>query len=115
MTWTISNDRRAAACGLACLLAIFGAEARAEATERYPDIRLSYADLALDTSLGRRAFADRVDSTATIHCERYGAQITPYHRRAQPGFCVHAVRGEILRALPRSLRAAYDQGRINRP
>jgi|GEM_PF-1290206 len=113
MNWTISNHRGAAA--LACLLAIFGADARAQASERYPEIRLSYADLALDTPVGRRAFVDRVDSMATIHCERYGAQITPYNRRAQPGFCVHAVRGEILRALPGSLRAAYDQGRINRP
>lgn len=115
MNWTIWNHRRAAACGLACLLAIFGADARAQTTERYPEIRLSYADLALDTPVGRRAFVDRVNSTATSHCLRYGAEIVPHDRRAQPSFCINAVRGEILRALPRSLRAAYDRGRITRP
>lgn len=115
MNWTISNNRRAAVgIGLACLLTALGSGAQAQATEDYPDIRLTYADIPLDTLAGRRAFVDRVDSTATAHCARYGPRIVPYHLRLQPRFCIGAVRAEILGALPRPLRVAYDDGRRDR-
>lgn len=120
MTSTTSNPGRAVigVIGLACMLAATPCGA-AQATEHYPDIRLTYADLALDTPAGRRALVERVENTATRHCVLHGPLILPRHRRAQSGFCAHAVRGDILRALPRPVRAAYDEGRrqgpVNRP
>lgn len=85
--------------------------ASAVAQERFPDVRLTYGDLGLDTATGRQALVARVQATATDHCARYGPLIVPHERQGQARYCIHAVRGDILRALPRPVRAAYDLGR----
>lgn len=98
--------------GLALVVAsMLSASAEAQTTERYPDIHLTYRDLLLQTPDGRLVLVGRVEETAATHCARYGNLIVPYERRFQPRFCANAVRGEILGALPRQIRAAYDEGR----
>jgi UrcA family protein len=80
----------------------------------FPQIRMTYRDLALDTVSGQRALVERVQTTSEIHCAKYGALIVPYERRFQPRFCINAVRSEILSAMPRPIRSAYDLGRTSR-
>jgi UrcA family protein len=118
MTFKISRHARIAFAPavigfMAATLLGAGAQAQSPnaATQTYPQIRLAYQDLTLSTSAGRQALVDRVETTATTHCARYGDLIVPYERRGQLRFCRLAVRGEILRAMPPQLRAAYDIGR----
>lgn len=98
--------------GLGFVLAsISSVSVRAQTTEYYPEIHLTYRDLPLQTRDGRRLLVDRIEDTAATHCARYANLIVPHHRRLQRPFCVNAVRGEILRALPEQTRAAYNEGR----
>lgn len=99
------------AATLAALLLAAPSPAAASGQERFPDVRLTYGDLALNSATGRQALVERVEATASSHCARYGALILPPERRGQSRYCVYAVRGDILRALPRPVRAAYDLGR----
>jgi UrcA family protein len=110
----LSDLRRgagAAALAGALLSAGLALPASAAVQDRLPEIRLGYSDLGLDSAAGRQALVERVQTVARDHCARYGVLIVPYERRLQPRYCVTAVRGEILRAMPRQVRTAYDEGR----
>jgi UrcA family protein len=112
MTLSHKSNRRAAVATLLGALALGSAlPASAGVQERFPEVRLVYGDLRLDTATGRQALVARVQATATDHCARYGTLIMPHERQRQPRYCIHAVRGDILRALPRPVREAYDLGR----
>ncbi|WP_439473112.1 UrcA family protein [Brevundimonas sp.] len=116
--FTLAPRRAPRRSGLAVVLFFafgFAAPVSAADEERFPEIRLAYRDLALDTPAGLRALVERVDLTAAAHCARYGSLIVPYERRGQTRYCIYAVRAEMLRAMPRPLRTAYDLGRRNLP
>lgn len=110
-----SSDRARSLCLAIAAAALFsiGAAplAMADGQDPLPQIRLTYSDLSLERPADRQALVERVQSVATDHCARFGRLIVPYERRLQPRYCVVAVRGEILRAMPRDVRAAYDLGR----
>jgi UrcA family protein len=107
------NRRRGLAAAVIAATLLSGGLAlpASAAQDRLPDVRLTYADLGLDSAAGRHALVERVQAVAADHCSRFGALIVPYGRRQQPRYCLIAVRGEILRAMPREVRAAYDLGR----
>lgn len=111
MTQSHKSHPRAAMAMLLAGLALAALPASASAQERFPDVRLTYGDLGLNTATGRQALVARVEATATDHCSRYGALILPRERQGQSRYCIYAVRGDILRALPRPVRAAYNLGR----
>jgi UrcA family protein len=115
MTLSISAFRPAHRTVLLAVLLGLGAgaalPAAAQDPDRFPQIRMTYRDLALDSAAGRQALVERIQTTATAHCAQYGPLIMPYERRLQPRYCISAVRGELLGALPGPVRAAYDRGR----
>lgn len=115
MTLSLLNKRHALRVALLAGSLLLGCgsvlPALAHAQDIFPEVRMSYGDLPLDTAAGRRTLVERVDATAAAHCTRYGALIVPRDRQGQRHYCAYAVRGDILRALPRPVRAAYDRGR----
>lgn len=118
MSYPTNSPRRVLhATILVCSLGLGGATALpslAQEATVFPQIRMTYRDLALDTVSGQRELVERVQTTSEIHCAKYGSLIVPYERRFQPRFCINAVRGEILSAMPRPIRSAYDLGRASR-
>ena len=80
----------------------------------FPDVRLAFADIALEAPDAPARLAQRIEATAADHCRRYGARLTPSHRRGQSHFCRDGVRAELVRALPPAARAVHDEGRRNR-
>jgi UrcA family protein len=102
------------AVGLCLTLAACATGGTGPSGEDYPDLHLRYADIVLDAPDAAARLARRIETTAVEHCSRHGARLTPAHRRGQPQFCVDGVRAELVRALPPTLRAIYDEGRRSR-
>jgi hypothetical protein len=78
--------------------------ASAAVQDRLPDVRLGLQPTSASTArLGRQALVERVQAVASGSLRALSASlIVPYGRRLQPRYCVTAVRGEILRAMPRA-------------
>lgn len=85
--------------------------ATAAGEPEFPDVRMAYADIALDAPDAPARLARRIEATAADHCRRHAARLTPAHRRGQSDFCRDGVRAELVRALPPMVRAVHDQGR----
>ena len=88
---------------------VLGASMPAQASEAR--IRVSYADLRIDTREGRAQLRLRVAAAAQRYCEAHGAEITPYESRADPYYCADMARSEIMSDMSQQVRRAYLRAR----
>lgn len=80
-----------------------------------PQARVAYGDLDLRRADGRAELVRRVDRAAADYCRDHAAAVTPHHRRADPRYCPASLRAQLMWAMPRRVRDAYDQGWSRRP
>ncbi|AQR61655.1 hypothetical protein BZG35_08325 [Brevundimonas sp. LM2] len=73
-------------------------------------IRVSVQDLRLDRPADQDVLVDRIDRSVAAWCAVHGPAVTPHHHRFQRQFCLDGMRAELVRALDRDQRRAYDAG-----
>lgn len=83
--------------------------------EEAPKASFYFADLDLQKSTDRRTLVSRVDIAAADYCSSHSAIVTPYHRRAEPRYCLDTIRVQLLWAMPPEVRRAYNSARAGRP
>lgn len=74
-----------------------------------PQARFHYADLNLRDPADGQTLVTRVDEAAAEYCRLYSAIVTPAHRRAEPRYCSATMRIQLMWAMPREVRIAYDE------
>ena len=103
----------AIACGL--LLAACPLTAGAAPNDPAPQARFHYGDLNLRDADDQRVLVDRVRQAADAYCRQHAAVVTPSNRLRDPRYCPSVIRAQLMWAMPRRVRDAYDQGWSRRP
>jgi UrcA family protein len=94
---------------LATAVAMLSASLLAQAKEA--KIRLSYADLRLDSREGRAHLRSRVAEAAQSYCAAHRAEVTPHDSRADPYYCPDMLRSWIVHEMSPEARRAYALAR----
>jgi UrcA family protein len=80
-----------------------------------PQARFVWGDLDLRSRAGQDELVVRVARAAADYCRDHAAVVTPHHRRADPQYCPATMRVQMMWAMPRPVRLAYDAGWRRRP
>lgn len=74
-----------------------------------PAVRVVYADLALDSPVGRAALRQRVAEAAKAYCREHEDNVTPQLLRNDRQYCLAALRNTIITSMPAAVRRAYSR------